>query len=421
MREFLALAMITMSSLFVFGSKPVENSDVHICQIDGPVDHNHCTTRQFQHMTFNHEGTYFVFYSDGQDFCLQTSVDNGRTWERAHRPVATAPNGSSSHDVLKVGDSVYIAHAFYPLGRYDVNAPYAKDPAHRGEYRHEGRIKKGRIEGRNIRWLQDVNPGFTPNYCNLVQDSDGHLWVFTREDDMGVAYRSSKSNEIDQWGAKQVCLPVTGRHALDVSALDGARLYVVSLLTNEGRLYGNIYDGEGWGEQPVLIADNLTTVVGDDRRMAIEFDSSRKRLQLVYVDAENKLRCRELRFPYQVEDWVPRLSEPGMELASGVFTCAMSVDTSRQPHAMVITYGRESYVGADQRQRMGELHARYFDGSEWMGDPVQISQPDTVHNWYPNVNQDASLGLCVLYSRSMNTRQLGSPLGVMVSVWPKAD
>ena len=33
---------------------------------------------------------------------------------------------------------------WYPLGRYDVNAPYARDPARRGEYTHEGRIKKGR-------------------------------------------------------------------------------------------------------------------------------------------------------------------------------------------------------------------------------------------------------------------------------------
>lgn len=46
---------------------------------------------------------------------------------------------------------IYASYAFYPLGRYDVNAPYAKDPARRGEYTHEGRIKMGRIEGRRIR------------------------------------------------------------------------------------------------------------------------------------------------------------------------------------------------------------------------------------------------------------------------------
>ena len=394
------------------------NAAVNIRQIDGPIDHNHCTTRQFQHMTFCHEGTWFVFYSDGKDFRYQTSLDAGKTWERAEHAVTTAPNGSTSHDILKVGNTVYLSHAFYPLGRYDVNAPYAKDSTRRGEYRSEGRIKEGRIEGRTISWLSDVNPGFTPDYGNMVQDSDGFFWVFTREDQQGTAHRSSKPNDIDTWEPASICLPVKGRHALDAAALDHGKLYAVSLLTTDGKLYGNLYDGKVWSDDPVLLATDLTTVAGDDRRLAVEFDPTQNRLHLIYVDVENRLCHRYLDFPYRPSDWTPPPSNNGSVVASGVFTCALSVDSSRAPYDLVITYGKEKHVGKDMRQRTGALYARRFDGKKWQGEPLRISQPDTIHSWYPNVNQDARDGLCVLYSRSIDAVDLGVPLAIMVTVCP---
>jgi hypothetical protein len=73
-------------------------------------------------------------------------------------------------------------------------------------------------------------------------------------------------------------------------------------------------------------------------------------------------------------------------------------------------------LGQDERRRTGELYARRFDGKKWQSDPVLISQPGTIHNWYPNVNQDAKDGLCVLYSRSINKDNLGVPLAVMASI-----
>jgi hypothetical protein len=375
-----------------------------IREIDGPIDHNHCTTRQFQHMTFSHEGVWFVFYSDGRDFRYQTSDDAGQTWRRAQQPVDAAPNGSSSFDVLKVGDTVYVAHSLFPLGRYDVKAPYATDPARRGEYRHEGRIKKGRIEGRTVRWLADVDPGFTPDYTNLVQDTAGYLWVFNRESQQGTAYRSREPNDVRAWMPKSVCVPVVGRHALDAAALD------------DGKLYGNLYDGQQWGDRPVLIADGLTTLAGDDRRLAVDFDPTERRLHLVYVDAGNRLRYRFLDPPYHPADWQPDLSRPGAELARGVFTCALSVDSATTPYGLAITYGLEKHLGGDKRQRTGGLYVRRFDGKEWQGEPLLVSQPGTLYNWYPNVNRDVRDGLCVLYSRSIDESHLGIPLAVMVSV-----
>ena len=226
------ILLLTLCSFFVLAGEPRSSATAEpvIREIESAVDHNHCTTRQFQHMCIYHRGVWFVFYSDGENFLYQTSADGGKTWQRANQPVDQAPNGSTSFDVLKIDDYVYISHAFYPLGRYDVNAPYAKDPTRRGEYRHEGRIKRGRFEGRTIRWLEDVNPGFTPDYSNLVHDTADFYWVFSRESGEGITYRSRKPNDITKWLPKTVCLPVQGRHAIDAAALDRGQLYIVSLL-----------------------------------------------------------------------------------------------------------------------------------------------------------------------------------------------
>lgn len=362
-------------------------------------------------MSLHHDGVWFVFYSDGKDFQYQTSVDSGQSWQRAAEPLSTAPNGSTSHDVLQEGDMVYMSHAYYPLGRYDPKAPYATDPAHRGEYTYEGRVKRGRIEGRRIRWTDDVNPGFSVDYSNLVRDSAGYLWVFTRESQQGTAYRSRAPDDIGAWMPKTTCIPITGRHAMDAAALDDGKLYAATVLTTDGKLYGNLYDGAQWGPEAVLIDDAMTTVAGDDRRLALEFDAARRRLHLAYVDAASKLRYRRLESPYGPENWHPPLSAPGQELAAGVFTCALSLDTE-----LIITYGVEKHLGEDRRVRTGELYARRFDGNEWQGEPVLVSQPGTIYNWYPNVNRDAGNGLCVLYSRSVDETALGKPLAVMVTL-----
>ena len=162
-----APGILSLRSVRKAGIRTTPTGSLTTCELEASVDHNHCTTRQFQHMCFWHNGVWFAFYSDGTDFVYQTSADRGNTWQRAPRAVAPAPNGSTGFDVLKVGETVYISHALYPLGRYDVNAPYARDPARHGEYTAEGRVKKGRIEGRSITWLMDVNPGFIPDYGTI--------------------------------------------------------------------------------------------------------------------------------------------------------------------------------------------------------------------------------------------------------------
>lgn len=414
------IVIVTVSMVGVSLTRAVSGQEavaqVSVSEIDGPIDHNHCTTRQFQHMSFQYEGIWFVFYSDGKYFQYQTSDDGGKSWAKAKEAIATAPNGSTSFDVLRVGETVYVSHVHYPLGRYNVNAPYAKDPARRAEYTSEGRIKVGRIDGRSIHWKQDVDPGFVPDYCNLVRDSNGFLWVFTRENETGIVHRSRAAHDVQSWGSKQTCIGVQGRHALDAAALDDGKLYAVSMLTTGGKLFGNLYDGSAWVRDPILLADGLTTVAGDDRRMAVEFDPTQKKLHLIYVDADNRLRYRYLNSPYGQSDWSPALSEVGLEIAENVFTAALSVDTSTAPYGLVVTYGIEKYLGQDKRRRSGELFIRRFGGEKWLSRPLLVSQPGTIHNWYPNVNHDASKGSCVLFSRSIDKRNMAVPLAVMASV-----
>ncbi|MBC8869635.1 MAG: hypothetical protein H8E44_09470 [Planctomycetes bacterium] len=59
-------------------------------------------------------------------------------------------------------------------------------------------------------------------------------------------------------------------------------------------------------------------------------------------------------------------------------------------YGLVITYGLEKHAGGDNRERTGELNARRFDGNRWQGEPMLVSPPGTIHNWYPNVNRDAT-------------------------------
>ena len=114
----------------------------------------------------------------------------------------------------------------------------------------------------SCRRLQYDRPGFSPDYGNIVQDSAGYLWIFTRVDQQGTAHCSRKPNDIRACMQRSVCVPVKGRHALDAAALDKGRLYAVSLLTTDGRMYGTLYDGKKWGETPVLIAAGLTRATG---------------------------------------------------------------------------------------------------------------------------------------------------------------
>jgi hypothetical protein len=391
------------------------SSEVIIRELETTVDHNHSTTRQFQHMVFALNDTWFVFYSDGKNFRYQTSDRMDGNWIRCKSPIDSAPNGSSGFDLINTRNVVYLAYPVYPMGRYDPNAPYARDSEHRYEYRVEGRIKKGLIEGHEIRWIIDKKTDFIPSYTKLVIDSLKRIWIFNREIQYMRSRRSREPECIDDFLPATVPIPVKGRHALDAVALDNGKMYAASVLTDQGFLYGNLFDGEKWSNSPVLIEDKMSKVAGDDRRLAMGYDPDEKRLHLIYIDSSGILRYRRLDYPYRPEDWIPQLGTQGRTLASSVFTCALSMVFSSTPNDLIITYGIEKYVDSDPRFRTGELFTRRFDGTGWVDRELLISQPGTIFNWYPNVNLDASKGLTILYSRSLNANKVVNPLAIMVS------
>ena len=89
----LALGVGLLSGIAFAPEEKAPTPSVTLRELEPAVDHNHCTTRQFQHMTFQHQGVWFVFYSDGKDFRYQTSADGGQTWRRRH--LRFGPNRSS--------------------------------------------------------------------------------------------------------------------------------------------------------------------------------------------------------------------------------------------------------------------------------------------------------------------------------------
>ena len=76
------MIVLTINFVFFFAglltlvnAQPTLSSNVLNREINPSVDHNHCTTRQFQHKTFFHEGVWFVFYSDGLAMMYSRSVN----------------------------------------------------------------------------------------------------------------------------------------------------------------------------------------------------------------------------------------------------------------------------------------------------------------------------------------------------------
>jgi hypothetical protein len=370
-------------------------------------------------MVFNHDGVWFVFYSNGTDSLYRTS-DDGKSWS-APQVVIPGAIWTSSHDILTDGNQVY----FF----------YTDPETLRLEEYQRLLVKVGVISGRTIDWQETYEVAYG-GYTSVTQDLEGDIYVLTRlslrdisarsrlnvelppeaaEKEFTLAVcRSERPHDPSSWIPLERCLTGVNlaRPVAKLVGLGREMAYVVSMATDKegGRMFGSLYDGQSWCE-PVTISSNTTRVAGDDRRFSAEFDPTARKMHLVYVDAENNLRYRTLSSPYAAEDWEPPLTEPGKLLEEEVFTCVLSVDTSTSPYGLKVLYGKLRYVGEDPRVRTGELYIRDFNGDCWTGRPVLVSESRTVHNWYPNVNRDVSEGVCVLY-----TKGLKIPLSIMVSV-----
>jgi len=76
-------------------------------------------------------------------------------------------------------------------------------------------------------------------------------------------------------------------------------------------------------------------------------------------------------------------------------TVVLSLDTSSKP-AQVYLFGKTIREGKDKRKTYGELYIQHLSAGTW-SEPVLVSEPRTVENWYPNMNQGLRYGIGILY------------------------
>ena len=135
-------------------------------------------------------------------------------------------------------------------------------------------------------------------------------------------------------------------------------------------------------------------------RMTILIAKDNKVIHLSYVDHDSRLWYRTCKSPYRAGDW----TAPVKLKAFKVFTNVMSLDTSQTPARVYLLYGKTEFEHPDRRWQSGSLFLSKFDGKSW-SDPVIVSEPGTKHNWYPNMNEDASRGVGVLYLKGLPKNQ----------------
>jgi len=157
---------------------------------------------------------------------------------------------------------------------------------------------QGMIRGETIDWGKlHRAPRLTLGYYeDLQQDGHGHFTVSGRvlhRDDKGKPAgitiewaRSVRPNDITAWGPQQqvIC------HTSDMKCsevhenlpLEDGKSYVIGMISVNGqaKLYGNLFDGKKWREQDMLLAENMSTVRGTDKRMSVVWDPNAKVIQL---------------------------------------------------------------------------------------------------------------------------------------------
>jgi len=356
----------------------------------------HTTTRGTIRLVFVHRGRWLVFH--GGPNMYHFSPD-GVHWTagRIHQ--------FDSRSYLIRGDKIYsFAHVDTdpdPTRRKMVAAAFC------------GTIRGDRIEWGRPHFLPHLTIGY---YVDLQQDSTGRFTATGRVPQFdksrkltGITIgwaRTVRPNDITEWQPQQRVI----HHISDMKSsevhenipLEDGKSYVIAMLSvnGQGRLYGNLFDGRKWGAQDVLLAENMSTVRGTDKRMSAVWDPKAKVIHLAYVDHDNRLWYRTCKSPYRPEDW----SKPVRLKPFKVFTCVLSIDTTKSPAHIWLLYGKTLFEHPDPRWQTGELYITGLDGKSW-SEPVLVSEPGTRYNWYPNMNEDASEGIGVLYLKGVPKNQ----------------
>jgi hypothetical protein len=373
----------------------------------------HATTRGTIRLVFPHRGEWLVFRGGPDTYHFS---DDGKIWTATE-----APQASRSH--LIRGDTI---HTFYSV---------LVEPAPKWQFDHF--VCQGTIGDKTIAWGKPHKLGTRVSYYpDLHLDGAGYFTATGRaviHNEAGEAAgtevlwkRSARPGDIAEWGPDTRCI----RHVGDIASgrdgwkkvgstahenvvLDGGRSLAIAMMTSggKGQLFGNLFDGQKWGETDIVLASGMSTWAGTDRRMCAVYDKAAKIIHLGYVDGEGKLWYRSGRPPYGEGSW----SEPVQLQPFSTFTVVLSLDTSQDPAHVYVLFGKTLYEDKrDLRNTYGALYLQRLDGTGW-SEPALVSEPDTRDNWYPNMNEDVRHGIGVLYLKGSGRTRKGKkpPLDIM--------
>lgn len=402
---------ILIAALFImsgcFEESDPQNEFVQTAEI-GTSTHPHSTTRQFQRMVFFANNQWVVFYSDGTD-CLYKVSKDGVSWSEP-RIMDKGTGGSSNMDVA------YRDNSFYYFNSLDVNPD--PDKSKLVLYAQKGSEDDQQIDwGGKYRVSKDDDSDYHFMYSSVSLDTDGIIWAASRHWSHSgnfhdvIVSRTLKPSDVSTWTPGEAGLKNYDAKSLapQIIGLGGGRAYLIAKATEQGKLFGNFYDGSKWNEKDSIVG-NSTDVAGDDKRMSMVFepgsDNSNGWIHLVYIDDKNHVRYRVLSAPYGVQEWNPPLDQPGdlvVKDSKGrpieAFSCVLSIDRSKQPAWLYLLYGKTKYRGKDPRVIRGELRLTRKVEETWSSRSLLMSENGTKHNWYPNVNENADKKIGILYTK----------------------
>ena len=368
----------------------------------------HSTTRGTIRLVFPHHGRWLVFRGDPNTYHFS---GDGLNWTAVESEKA-----GRSHIIE--GDTIYSIYSTLvepePVWKFDHF------------------IARGDINVTHIDWEEPVKLDTRASYYpDLKRDSRG-FFSFTgraviRNDEGTVVNtevlnkRSSHPGDITCWEPDVRCISTPGQvfgkgnewkrigsTAHENLVLENGRSMVFGMMTVDwkGMLYAASFNGEKWDNE-IVLSRNMSTWAGTDRRMCAVFDSEAKKIHLIYVDGVGRLWYRSAETPYTIETW----SEPVKLHPFKTFTAVVSLDTSQTPAHLYLVYGKTIHEDKkDLRNTYGELYLQRFDGESW-SESALVSEPGTTDNWYPNMNEDVSSGIGILYLRgSRLTREGEKPL-----------
>ena len=359
----------------------------------------HSTTRGTIRLVFPHEGKWLVFRGDPDTYHFSA---DGIKWTATE-----AQQAGRSH--LINGNTIYTTY----------NVLVEPEP----KWIFDKFICRGTISGTKIQWEKPYKLNTRVDYYrDLQQDTNGYFTMTGRaasEEGTEVLWKRSKlPNDISEWETDVRFIKRKGDGRIEGDAdswkkvgstahenliLEDGKSYAFAMMTvnREGKLYGNLYDGEKWNEEEIELATGMSTWAGTDRRMCAVFDKTAKVIHLAYVDGDGDLFYRNAQSPYGADDW----SEPMQLQPFKTFTVVLSLDTSHQPAHVYVLFGKTFFEGKDLRNTYGALYLQRFGGQTW-SEPILVSEPGTEDNWYPNMNADLRHGIGVLYMKGAHeTRQ----------------